>query len=538
MTDRERRPETTEDGLIAAAGATLSRLARRGPLASPLVVPVTLTVASLAFWLHAHADVPFTLWWTDEQQWGQLARRLAAGEGFTTGLIYPMELSYGSGPDHPSVLRPPLWSLILAGVFRLTGPVAWAAHALVAAFYVATVVATGMLATRLAGRGVGLIAGIASAASPYLLTYALGATPTTALAFWIVLAFLLLALPRAGARGVGAEGPGTGIGGVWIGAVCGLAYLTRYNAAVLLPVALALLLLRRPVALRPVLLAVVGFAGVAAPWWIRNALVTGNPFVSYGEVYLHMPAVWSHDSANLWRMLDPLAAPAATPPLEKLRTSLPRVLIHWPLLAAGLTASIGVALGGLRRDRISLGFLALAALTTLSLVLTIVSARYFAPLVPCLIAVGAAAWWRFGGALRIPALILIIATPLLPAIPAHYHDLRLLHAGFATLRESVRSGVYSDDAIEASDEALRGCLSGRPLVIAEQASRTAWVTDAVVIYRPVLAKDFWRVLDEHPVEWVELERGRRGFATAAFDERFEPRPECGPNIYRRRSGPG
>ena len=24
----------------------------------------------------------------------------------------------------------------------------------------------------------------------------------------------------------------------------------------------------------------------------------------------------------------------------------------------------------------------------------------------------------------------------------------------------------------------------------------------------------------------------------AFDERFEPRPECGPNIYRRRSSPG
>jgi 4-amino-4-deoxy-L-arabinose transferase-like glycosyltransferase len=508
-------------------------MARRGPLASPLFVPVALALASLAFWLHAHADVPFTLWWTDEQQWGQLARRLASGEGFTTGLIYPMELSYGSGPDHPSVLRPPLWSLLLSGVFRLTGPVAWAAHALVAAFYVATVVATGLLATWLAGRGVGLVAGLASAASPYLLTYALGATPTTALAFWIVLALLLLAIPRGGT-----EVGGTEIGAAWIGAVCGLAYLTRYNAAVLLPVAVTLLVVRRPVALRPAILALVGFAAVATPWWIRNALVTGNPFASYGAVYLHMPVVWSHDAANLWRMLDPLAAPAATPPLEKLRASLPGVLAHWPLLAAGLTASAGVALGCLRRDRMSLGFLALAALTTLSLVLTIVSARYFAPLVPCLIAVGAAAWWRFGGFLRIPALMLILATPLLPAIPSHYHDLRLLHAGFATLRESVRSGVYSHDAIEASDEALRRCLTGRPLVIAEQASRTAWVTDAVVIYRPVLAKDFWRVLDEHPVEWVELERGRKGFATVAFDERFEPRPECGPNFYRRRPSPG
>lgn len=523
MTDSEQRPETTRVGALTEAGAALGRATSHGPLASAWLVPGVTACVALALWLHAHSDVPFTLWWTDEQQWGQLARRLASGEGFTTGLIYPMELGFGSGPDHPSLLRPPLWALLLSGVFRLAGPVAWVAHALVAGFYVATVVATTLLATRLAGRAVGLVAGVAAATSPYLLTYALGATPTTALAFWLVLAFLLLAI-RAN--------------GLWIGAVCALAYLTRYNAAVLLPVVMAMLALRRPLALRPALWAVAGFVGVAAPWWIRNALVTGNPFVSYGEVYLHMPVVWSHDAANLWRMLDPLAAPAATPPLEKLRTALPAVLGRWPLLAAGMAASTGVALGCIRRDRMSLGFLALAALTTLSLVLTIVSARYFAPLVPCLIAVGAAAWWRFGGLLRVPALALVLATPLLPAVPGHYHDLRLLHAGFATLRESVRSGVYSDDAIEASDAALRRCLSGRPLVIAEQASRTAWVTDAVVIYRPVLARDFWRVLDEHPVEWVELERERKGFATANFDARFEPRPECGPNFYRRRADTG
>ena len=72
---------------------------------------------------------------------------------------------------------------------------------------------------------------------------------------------------------------------------------------------------------------------------------------------------------------------------------------------------------------------------------------------------------------------------------------------------------------------------------AEQASRTAWVTDAVVIYRPVLPRDFWEILARFPVEWVELERGRRGFATAEFDARFEPRPECGPDLYRRRPEP-
>lgn len=525
MTHSERPPETT----------------RAGPLARAWLVPGLAAVAAAALWLHAHADVPFSLWWTDEQQWGQLARRLAAGEGFTTGLIYPMELGFGSGPHHPSLLRPPLWALLLSGVFRLAGPVAWAAHALVAGFYVATVVATSRLATILAARRaggeaegrdgdrggaarwVGLVAGLAAASSPYLLTYALGATPTTALAFWIALAFLLFASRASGLA---------------IGAVCGLAYLTRYNAAVLLPVLVAMLALRRPLALRPALLAVAGFAAVATPWWIRNALVAGNPFISFGDVYLHMPVVWSHDAANLWRMLDPLAAPAATPPLEKLRIALPTVMGHWPVLSAGLAASAGVALGCLRRDRTSLGFLALALLTTLSLVLTIVAARYFAPLVPCLVAVGAAAWWRFGGPLRIPALALILVTPLLPALPGHAHDLRLLHASFAALRESVRSGTYSDDAIERDEDALRRCLAGRPLVIAEQASRTAWVTDAVVIYRPVLARDFWRVLDEHPVEWVELEPGRRGFDTAEFAARFEPHPECGPNFYRRRADAG
>jgi hypothetical protein len=233
-------------------------------------------------------------------------------------------------------------------------------------------------------------------------------------------------------------------------------------------------------------------------------------------------------------MLEPLASPSATPPLEKLRTALPELLLHWPLLSAGLVACAGVVLGVVRRDRLSLGFLLLALATTLSLVLTIVSARYFAPLVPCLIALGAAGWGRYGGALRVPALALMLATPLLPAIPDHYQDLRLLHAGFAALRDSVRSGAYSDEAIADADAALRRCLAGRPLVVAEQASRTAWVSDAVVIYRPVLAKDFWQILDRYPVEWVELKRQRKGFATPDFDARFEPRPECGPDLYRRR----
>lgn len=483
------------------------------------MLAAAVAVVALCTWLRAHWDVPWLLWWSDEQQWAQLARRLAAGEGFTTGLVYPMELHRGVGPDQPSLLRPPLWSLLLGGVFRLTGPVGWAAHATVLALFVATATVAALLAQRLAGAAVGAVAGIAVATSPYTLTYALGATPTTASAFLGVLAFWLLA---------------RGAGGFWIGAVCAGAYLTRYNAAVLLPVALGLLLWRSPWSFRPAALCLAGFAVVAAPWWIRNLVVAGDPFVSYAEVYLRMPVVWSQDAANRWRMLDPLSVPAPAP-LEKLAGSLPGILRQWPLASANLTACVGIGLGCVRRDRLCWGFLALAAATTLSLALTIVSARYFAPLVPALLALGAVAWGRFGGPARWPALALLLAAPLLPPVPAPYHDLELLSGSFEVLRESTRSESYSDTALETENAKLRRCLAGRPLVISERAPRTAWVADAVVIYRPVKAEDFWRVLEEHPVEWVELKRDRAGFATAEFDARFEPRPECGPDWHRRRA---
>lgn len=509
---------------------------RRELLRHPASVAACVSLVALVAWLRAHQDVPWVLWWSDEQQWGQLARRLAAGDGFTTGLLYPMELHRGVGPDTPSLLRPPLWPLLLGSVFRLTGPVAWAAHATVLTLFVAGAALAALLARRLAGAAAGIVAGLAVATSPHLLIYALGATPTAAVALLTTLAFWLVSRGSGGLR----EGRA---GAVAVGAVCGAAYLTRYNAAVLLPVALALVAWRRPLpasrsplqalAWRPAAWCLAGFGLVAAPWWVRNALVAGDPFVSYASVYLRMPVVWSHDAANLWRMLDPLGQPAPSP-LEKLRAGLPGLLAQWPLASANLAACAGVALGCLRRDRLCWGFLTLAGLTTVALALTIVSARYFAPLVPLLLALGAAAWMRFGGPLRAPALALLLAAPLLPAVPAPYPDLKLLAASFQVLRESTRSGGYSPVAAETADARLRACLAGRPLVISERASHTAWVTDAVVIYRPVKADDFWRILDEYPVEWVEIERARQDFATPAFHARFEPRPDCGVGWYRRR----
>lgn len=480
-------------------------------------VLVAVLVFACGAWWFAHQGVPFVLWSGDEYEYAELGRRLAEGRGFTSGVLFPSHLEYGVDRDHPSLVRPPLWPLVLAAGFSVAGPEIWVVHAAALFFFAGSAVLAAALATGLAGPIAGALAGVAVATAPPFGWLALGGLSETSHAFWMILAFALCTL-RAHAA--------------WVGVACGLGYLTRYNGMALVPVLVLLLLVDRR-RWQDAAWCVGAFALVALPWWLRNLIVTGSPFYSLANANLHMaPFVKAVHTSLIYQMEPDLTSATAMDPFEKARQQLPRLLRYWPLASANLAACVGVVLACVKRDRPSLAFGLLAVGTTVAIAFALAMGRYFVPLVPLLLAFGVAGWVRFGGKLRIPGLILLLAAPLLPAIPATAPDLALARDGIATAREAGAAPPSLQRTIDAA-RAARGCLSEDTLIVGQYVSPLVWETGTLAIYLPSTREDFWKIVNAHPVDFVQI-RQRRLVGAIELERHFVARPDCGEHLYERR----
>ena len=496
--------------------------AARSRRQSPLLLAAVVALAA-GVWLLDHASFPFGVWTPDGFEYADIARRLARGDGFTTGVVFPAQIRYGI-EDHPSLTRPPLWPVSIAAAFALVGPEPLAVHGTLLAYLAATAGLCAALATGLAGRGVGAVVGVAVATAMPLRLVSLGGLSEPAFGFWVTLAFLLWQRRAPG----------------WaLGVACGAAYLTRYNGAVLLPLMIALLA-SRPDRFRAALTCTAGFALLAIPWWIRNWVVSGDPFYSLVNYNPYMSPGVIEPHASLLYQLDPdLASEAAIAPLQKLGRQLPLLLRHHPLAVANLVALVGVGLGCYRRDLSSWAFLALVAATTFGAALAFTLGRYVTPLVPLLLTLGAASWGRFGGRTAAPALGLLLLLQILGGPPPPFllreaPDLALARAELGAVRERMREDPAELDAGRIGRELVR-CLPNQPVVLAEKAPRLAWHADATALYLPASERDFWRVVAEHPVAFVKISRFRE-LSRARFDAHFAPVPDCPDDLYVRRDG--
>lgn len=507
----ERRASSKHGGNVRRGMMTAGRRAQFASLAA-----VALTAA--AAWWFAHRDVPWVFFTGDEVEYAEVARRLASGRGFTTGIIYPIEVQWGVHDHHPSLLRAPLWPLLEATVFLATGPGEVPVLATTMACHVATSMLVFALAGSLAGLPAGLVAGLAAATSPDVVGFAQVGASETFFGLWVALFFVAIARR---------------VDGWWVGVVCGLAYLTRYNGGLLL-VAGLLLQLRRPLPVAALLRCVAGFVAIAAPWWVRNFLVTGNPVYSLYSVTLYFTPDLIPPNASLIYMIEPdLASQAAMAPLEKLWVLLPDAIAHWPLASANLVACIGLLLGCARRDRGSLALFGVAAGTTVLISTMALRGRYLVPFVPAMIGLGTAGWLRFGGRLGPPAAALVLVVPLipgLPRVPAPLYDIALTHEFLAQTRDAVRSGARPDS--DAADR-FAACVTDHPMVIAHNAPPLNWAADTVAIHMTRTEADFWRLVDEHPIEYVRLRPDHHLNEAPRFLARFDAAPECGPGVYRR-----
>jgi 4-amino-4-deoxy-L-arabinose transferase-like glycosyltransferase len=201
----------------------------------------------------------------DAVTYHEWARTIAAGTGWVK-VPHP-ELGLFHVAPEPSAEHPPLFSLVLAGFWKL-GVHTYTAQKLVVCFIGASTVAFAGLAGREAGgERVGLIAAGVAAFYPFLwvadgslLAESLYAA-FMASALWLALRFVRTrSLPDA----------------AWLGVVAGLGALSRGEAVLLVPL-LLLPLAWKDRSLKAAVVMVAGFALVVAPWTIRNLAKFEDP---------------------------------------------------------------------------------------------------------------------------------------------------------------------------------------------------------------------------------------------------------------------
>jgi hypothetical protein len=200
----------------------------------------------------------------------QVARRVAQGEGITTGFIRPVSLRFH--PDylhHPELTHPPLYILVLAGAFRLFSARDLTVTGVSIVFFWALVPWLWFWGRKIFDDLTASLAVLLYCLNPILLRISINGSPVPFLAFLLFLLFYLLYRGRGDSRLIPAAA----------GAVIGLAYLTRYSCGLwLFPAGFFLAGEGRDHRLRRLAYLTAGALLVALPWLIRNWVVVGGPF--------------------------------------------------------------------------------------------------------------------------------------------------------------------------------------------------------------------------------------------------------------------
>jgi 4-amino-4-deoxy-L-arabinose transferase-like glycosyltransferase len=236
-------------------------MAKRGrPLPSFLLAASAIALLGTVLrviWAETHGLITTGIV-TDQRFYHGVANSLAHGAGY----VIP-------GTDVPTADKPPLYPLLLAAV-SVIGPDGTHAHRMVGPLLGgATILVLALLARRLGGDRIGIIAAALLALDVQL--WVIDSQILSEVLYGLLLALVLLAAYRV------REHP-TPLAGLLLGVALGLAALTRPEAVVI-AVLLGIMLLwtHRRTAVVPVALAAVACVMVIAPWAIRNWIVFDQP---------------------------------------------------------------------------------------------------------------------------------------------------------------------------------------------------------------------------------------------------------------------
>ena len=229
------------------------------------------------------ATTDWTLGTGDAQDYHRLGVSLATGHGWVGSFV----------PGNPTAFRPPLFPLLLAGIYRVVGVNVTAARLTLAALGTVTVVLCGVLAQLIWGRRVGLIAAAIAAFYPPMIVANMSLL-TEALFVPLLLASVICAIEyrrvRSGTRWL-----------VGAGVLLGLALLTRETAnATLLPIAILTANARpwRRAIKAPAILLGITLLTVL-PWTIRNAVVMHHAIPVSTSLGFALAGTYNETSYNL-----------------------------------------------------------------------------------------------------------------------------------------------------------------------------------------------------------------------------------------------
>ena len=198
---------------------------------------------------------------------------LAAAIGDGRGVVHEFPFGY----PHATAFRPPLYPLLLGGVYAVTGPKLGAAEALNVVLGTGVVVLAALTARRLAGQTAGVVTGIVTAVYPPLV-FNDGPPLSEPLGLLLLLTITLLLLDRRAA---------------WAGAASGLLVLTRSSAQLFVLVLAGWVLWR--LGWRRALSYGVCLTLVLAPWVIRNWYHFGTPVLLTSNGF-NLNAIYSPES--------------------------------------------------------------------------------------------------------------------------------------------------------------------------------------------------------------------------------------------------
>ena len=219
----------------------------------------------------------------DAMVFHRVAQHLADGDGFMQAFR-----------AEPTAEHPPGWEVVLAAA-DLVGANGYLAHRLLGAVIgTVTVVLIGLLGRRVGGPAVGLVAAAIAAAYPML--WAADVSMMSETLYGALLVAALLAATRV-------RETATLRAAAALGALLGLAALTRGEALLLVPLLLVPLTWRR---WRAMVVGLVAFAVVLAPWTIRNLATFEEPVLISGNangiwVGANCPETYSGELIGYWR---------------------------------------------------------------------------------------------------------------------------------------------------------------------------------------------------------------------------------------------
>ena len=364
-----------------------------------LCLVISLLVAALWFWgFNTHSFDR-----RDAFDYAQLSRQVYQGEGLSTLQVFPRHIPYfhergGLDSSHwPNLYRNPLVA-ITGAAFQWFFESTMVAMVIQSGFWhLASVALLFWLAKGITNLETAVLSTLFFASDPVVLLYSYGGMTESLATFLLVLFFIIIISDRLKAW-------------KWplLGAISILAYLTRTQLILLVPLALSFAWSKAPAGKRisAILLILAGLSLPLVPWSIRNLQVAGDPLFSFTttrnlvldsvsghsdlEMQLYAPAdlftvVDRYGSAILTKFFHNVSENIFSPPYWA--NSFRRMLIFLPFFA--LTSLLRLARTSSEKYRFLVWTtLALILATFLLISLTVYSVRSYVMFRPLIVIMG------------------------------------------------------------------------------------------------------------------------------------------------------